>query len=236
MENTVESATIALVHAIESAWASIRKRHPEVPPVIVTIGSGSEGQKEGTLKNGHFASSRWLATTGEGPGVSELFVAGEGLARGGAEVFETLLHEAAHGLADARDVEDTSRQGRYHNKQFVKHANELGLSADKWPNDAVAALRATGYSKTALLDATAKRYAKEIAAISAAITIVRRPETRGGSRKKNKSSNNGVVWQCEGFCGRKIRMSKSAADLGDIACEPCRAYFRPVDTDEESGE
>jgi hypothetical protein len=29
-------------------------------------------------------------------------------------VLGTLLHEAAHGLAQARSIQDTSRQGRYH--------------------------------------------------------------------------------------------------------------------------
>jgi hypothetical protein len=28
-------------------------------------------------------------------------------------VLGTLLHEAAHGLADTREIKDTSRQGRY---------------------------------------------------------------------------------------------------------------------------
>ena len=34
-----------------------------------------------------------------------------------ADVLDTLLHEAAHALAAARGIKDTSRQGRYHNKK-----------------------------------------------------------------------------------------------------------------------
>jgi len=48
----------------------------------------------------------------------EVFVGGEGLARGPAEVLGTLLHEAAHALADVRGIKDTSRQGRWHNARF----------------------------------------------------------------------------------------------------------------------
>jgi len=37
----------------------------------------------------------------------EVFVGGEGLARGLADVHGTLLHEAAHALADVRGIKDT---------------------------------------------------------------------------------------------------------------------------------
>ena len=46
-------------------------------------------------------------------------ISGEGLARTPREVLGTLLHEAAHALADARGITDTSRQGRYHNKKYA---------------------------------------------------------------------------------------------------------------------
>ena len=61
----------------------------------------------GGLRLGHFAAMRWAdpdqPTTDESDGgvavrMPEVFVGGEGLARGPAEMFGTLLHEAAHGL------------------------------------------------------------------------------------------------------------------------------------------
>ena len=54
-------------------------------------------------------------------------ISGEGLRRSPREVLGTLLHEAAHALAHARGIKDTSRQGRYHNKHFKTLAEELGL-------------------------------------------------------------------------------------------------------------
>jgi hypothetical protein len=33
-------------------------------------------------------------------------------------VLGTLLHEAAHALADQRAIKDNSRQGRYHNARY----------------------------------------------------------------------------------------------------------------------
>ena len=54
-------------------------------------------------------------------------ISGEGLRRTAHDVLGTLLHEAAHALAHARGIKDTSRQGRYHNKHFKTLAEELGL-------------------------------------------------------------------------------------------------------------
>ena len=72
-------------------------------------------------------ASRWVTTTIEERD-GELFIAGELLAAGGRAVIEVMLHEAAHALAAARDIKDTSAEGdRYHNKRFVALAAELGL-------------------------------------------------------------------------------------------------------------
>ena len=67
----------------------------------------------------------------------------------------TLLHEAAHALADARGITDTSRQGRYHNKKYALLAAELGLD--------VAEDSRFGWTVTTVPDATAGRYATQLA-------------------------------------------------------------------------
>jgi hypothetical protein len=64
-----------------------------------------------------------------------VLVSGEGLQRGPVDVLGTLLHEAAHGLAYARKVSDTSRQGRYHNRRYATLAGELGLEVGPPPAD-----------------------------------------------------------------------------------------------------
>ena len=96
-----------LLAALEHAWTTIRTRHPDVPDVVLVIASGSEGKR---LNLGHFAPHRWQVN---GADRHEVLVSGEGLQRGPIEVLGTLLHEAAHGLAYASKVSDTSRQGRH---------------------------------------------------------------------------------------------------------------------------
>jgi hypothetical protein len=133
-----------MVAALEGAWAAIRSRHPEVPAVVMVLGAGSVGATGGGLKQGHFAAMRWAdpdqsaagARVGDSVRLPEVFVGGEGLARGPADVLGTLLHEAAHALAHVRGIKDTSRQGRWHNTRFKALAEELGIE--------VARIRASG--------------------------------------------------------------------------------------------
>jgi hypothetical protein len=92
-----------LVAALEHTWQIIRHRHPGVPDAVLVVASGSEGKR---LNLGHFAPHRWRV---QGLDRHEVLVGGEGLQRGSLEVLGTLLHEATHGLAQARGVQDTSR-------------------------------------------------------------------------------------------------------------------------------
>jgi len=108
-----------MVAALETAWAAIRAQHPEVPAAVIVLGAGSIGSAGG-LKLGHFAAMRWAdpdqpaAEDGSaGVRLPEVFVGGEGLARGPADVLGTLLHEAAHALADVRGIKDTCHRLRW---------------------------------------------------------------------------------------------------------------------------
>jgi hypothetical protein len=110
-----------LVAALERTWQAIRQHHSDVPEAVLVVASGADGKR---LNLGHFAPHRWQVN---GRDRHEVLVGGEGLQRGPTDVLGTLLHEAAHGLAQARGVQDTSRQGRYHNRRYATLAQELGL-------------------------------------------------------------------------------------------------------------
>jgi hypothetical protein len=77
-----------LVRAPEACWAQIRAEHPEVPTAMLITSAGSLGPRVG-VRLGHFAASRWR-TDGEVV-IGEVFVGGEGMARGTREVLATLL-------------------------------------------------------------------------------------------------------------------------------------------------
>ncbi len=211
MAATRQDVTISprLVTALDRTWAAIMTRHPDVPAVVIALGSGS-GNGGLRLKLGHFAVDRWQRADGRLP---ELFVGGEGLAKGARDVLGTLLHEAAHGMASVREIQDTSRQGRFHNTRYRDLAAELGLT--------VAKRGADGWTDTAVPDATAALYRAELRRLGDALVAYRRLEPTGRGRRKN--NNNGVAARCG--CDRHIRVAESVLGAGPITCGLCGTDF-----------
>ncbi|MFD7161717.1 hypothetical protein ACFV9C_44530 [Kribbella sp. NPDC059898] len=222
-----------MVEALEQVWAGIQRRHPDVPAVVVTLGAGSVGVPAGYLKLGHFAERRWVATD-DPAGMSELFVGGEGLARGAASVLATLLHEAAHGIAHVRRIDDTSRQGRYHNAKYKALGEEVGLTITQTPP--------IGWSGTALAPGTTDEYVDELETLDRALVTYRHSEHEvpadpaGGDGDEDETGaagvpaagggrppKNGYSLTCG--CKRRIRASAAVAEAGPILCGLCQTEF-----------
>jgi hypothetical protein len=205
-----QAAASAVVAALEQAWTAIRAYHPDVPQVVVILGAGSESRR-GLFKWGHFAAARWQVADTNRP---EVLVSGEGLKRGAPAVLATLLHEAAHGLANTRGVKDTSRQGRWHNRRFATLAGELGQKVD--------VDKRTGWSQTSLTDQLAIRYADQLAGLDAALGLWRHTERQFGPAA---ASHNLLACSCE--CGRKLRVSRTTLEQAPIICGACEEPFQP---------
>ena len=212
---TADGATSVLLAALEHSWRTIRQHHPDVPATVLVVASGSEGKR---LNWGHFAPHRWQVN---GADRHEVLVGGEGLHRGPLEVLGTLLHEAAHGLAQARSVQDTSRQGRYHNRRYAQLARELGLE--------VATVKPIGWSATTVPEPIAAVYAGQLEELQAALVLWRRQEHRIGSGTR---SRNLLAATCP--CGRRIRVAKATLAEAPILCGACEQPFEPADPDEDS--
>lgn len=208
---TKDMVSVRLVNALDRTWTHIRKHHPDVPPVVITVGSGMTDPKRPKL--GHFAASRWEY---QHKHVSELFIAGEGLQHGPTDVLVTLLHEAAHGIAVTRGIKDTSRQGRYHNTRFKQLAEELGLE--------VTEQHSIGWSGTTVSKRTLKIYRRYLGVLERALVIWRRQET---ARETTKNNHNGLSLTC--LCERRIRVSTKTHDEGPITCGNCETDFQSTD-------
>ena len=151
-------AISGIVRVLEDIWRAIRARHGELPAVVIIIASGTE-RKQPVF--GHHAPGRWHAGNEQR---AEIMISGEGLRRHPRDVLGTLLHEAAHALAAARGIKDTSRQHRYHNTKYKMLAEELGITVTFDPT--------IGWSITSVPDPTAEDYADQLAALQAAMTLV----------------------------------------------------------------
>jgi hypothetical protein len=124
------------------------------------------------------------------------------------------FHEAAHGLAHARGVKDTSRNGRYHNRRFARLAEEVGLDVEHHSQ--------LGWSLTTLPQRTARRYLDAIVALERALTMRREPEQPRATRR---ASGRSLACLCG--CGRRIRMAPSVLAAGPVVCGICGGCFAP---------
>tara|TARA_B100001989_G_scaffold172231_1_gene124340 strand:- start:197 stop:940 length:744 start_codon:yes stop_codon:yes gene_type:complete len=223
-----------LTTVLETVWAQIRSFHTDLPKVAIVIATGAEG---GRLKKlGHWAPGAWVA--GE-ERIGEVLIGSEGLGKGHREVMDTLLHEAAHALADARGIQDTSRGGRYHNGKFQALAQELGCQTVKrkgygWDTCGLSPLGEARYQVE--LDALeqvirAYRYhpALGIAAPSEADQADEEEEGETEEEEEAKPKNKRIKVSCACETPRSFRISPSIFELGAISCECCGEAFAELE-------
>jgi DnaJ domain len=204
----VSQAASRILKVLEETWLEIRRWHPDIPPAIVIIASGTDGKNP---RWGHHAPGRWNVA---GQQYAEVMISGEGLRRTPEEVLGTLLHEAAHALAHARGIKDTSRQGRYHNKHFKTCAEQLGLAVEHDERN--------GWAATTVTDVTRIAYARQLADLAQAMTMWRHGETTTGPATKR--STNLIAAICP--CGRSIRLAASTLAEAPITCHACDGDFQ----------
>lgn len=213
----------ALIAACEQAWADIQGHHPEVPDAVMVLGSGVERGR--LVKLGHWWGGQWLA---DGQARAEVLLAGEALHLQPHQVFEVLLHEAAHGINSARRVKDTSRGGRYHNKHYAATAREVLLKVRPMPP--------YGMASTELSPEALDRYGPTIERLGDAMRIARTLKAgvqvgtgaEGGTNDgkdttdgQPKADQNGA--SCG--CGRKMRMAPKTLAVGPVVCGVCGTEF-----------
>ena len=120
-----------------------------------------------------------------------------------------------HGLAYARKVSDTSRQGRYHNRRYATLAGELGLD--------VAHVQPIGWSATSVPEPTAARYVEVLAELAEALVLSRRVEQAspaGPSRSRNALA-------CSAPAAGGSGLARSVLELAPILCGGCAKPFAP---------
>jgi hypothetical protein len=154
-----------LLVALDDVYASLRADHPDLPRALVTV---EEPHPAVTHRAACWRAGRFVTAAGifEGRiafgypsphrGVPRVLFGGQP-----AVILEVLVHEAAHALATARGVADTSRRGTYHNTRYRDLAAELGLDVakdEKW-----------GWSRTTPSAALLARYERQLAAVTAAV-------------------------------------------------------------------
>jgi|SRR6187455_1661835 len=224
-----------VVKLLERVHERIRQNHPEVPAVVIVTGAGIGN---GNNKWGHFRPEGWnvKSDADKSTHIHEMFMAGETLAKGPHQVLQTMLHESAHALAEHRGEQDTSRQGRWHNKVFLKTAQEMGLEHKTGKADTQ-----NGFSGVTLTAATLAEYKDLLDELEAEIHLmVRLPgwlggqddeEDQGGESigRKPKTpaapSTTNLKLTCTCEEPNIVRASRKVADLKVIRCDDCGDLF-----------
>jgi hypothetical protein len=201
-----EAYAVRLIHALDACWAAIRHQHPDVPEVVLLPTPSLPGRRA----YGHFAALRWRGSDyPDEELLHEVAVVAERLDRSAEQVFETLLHEAAHARNFAAGIKDCS-VSQYHNLKFRACAEDLGLE--------VRQTKHYGWADTSMPMTTEQLYRLEIDAL-ASVLIHRRG--RGTSKARRRSRL--LKAQCQ--CPRIIRASRAVLDQADILCSVCGQPF-----------
>lgn len=140
--------------------------------------------------------------------------------------FDRILHEAAHALALARGIRDTSRAGRYHNSRFLAMAEEIGMEHTG------TSATLGGFGKVSMRPETRTLYGPAIARLREALGILREQhradvKTFGGPSSRLTPAGGGVRVKVMCACERSLYVVPSVLKEGPILCSRCGRAFAP---------
>lgn len=218
------SLTARLVDALADLVHAVRAKHPGLPAIEAGVGEVPARRRTGS---GHAHRFTLRPLTGgrrhddqeqDAAPVFGLVIATDVLTGGSTAVLETLLHATAHARNAAAGVDDTSREGRYHNKAFRDAAQELGLDVEDPGRD--------GWAATTLPYATAALYRPQLGTLTSAITAYGPPEP---TAPNSTSSGRWLAAVCECTPHRTVRVTRGGLAVAPVLCTKCAKPFRIVE-------
>lgn len=205
---STDTRTSEVVKAIEDVYFSLRKNfYSDLPEIAVTIG---RPHRKNVL--GYFQACQWL--NGHKADIHTFHISSMILNSKPENVLETVVHESVHSLCQARDIHDTSRNGKYHNRKFKALAEEVGLVCE--PDKRI------GWITTALTAQALKRYAHELKVIQHATGLYQNQETKLNS---SNPTTRLLKASCECEPTRIIRIAQKTFDQAEITCADCGGVF-----------
>lgn len=192
----------------------------ELPPVALTIMSSPR-------TNGHFTHGK-VWRHGE-ERMNEINISAEHLDRPIENIMATLAHEMVHFYCSLNNIQDTSQNGRYHNKYFKREAEARGLIITQgkyigWsvtePSEGFKKVL-SDYGIVKPLDINRDGEMLDIAAILGGILGIDGGDGNQSNQNKppkKKTSTRKYVCPC---CGNSCRATKNI----NIMCMDCNEQF-----------
>ncbi|MFB7671328.1 hypothetical protein ACFC26_07905 [Kitasatospora purpeofusca] len=194
--------TRSLTDVLADVWTEVQLQDSAVPPAVFTVTRTTPPADHGPDQ------WRWDAPVVE--------ISRADLIAGPDGVLTSVLHTAAHLANRTRGVGDVSRRGVYHNAEFRKAAEVLGLiytepaSNNSGFRDVM--LDPDGWTSTDVMVSLRSALAEEVPTALATVAPVQR--SQGATR---------VTARCD--CPRSILIAPSILEQGGIRCEVCRGCF-----------
>ena len=196
--------------ALEKAHEIIKKE-TDAPRATITITRNTKGKKA------HFTHYKpWKSGDEQ---FNEIMFNADFFKNGAEGVLATLIHEISHSINYKNGISDCTNE-QYHNKQFAKVAEGLGLKVEK--------VKRFGFALTTLTPESKERWAEALNVIEEALKITALAEPENAPKGRNK---NLLVASCN--CGEKIRLSLKTLEKTRPTCQACKSEFK---TDEEEGD
>lgn len=208
--------TICLGHFVPIGWSPVHETEPRELQAAQKEFDDATAKGDLTAALGASAqalliSARQLSEDAKASR-SEVFITDDGLCGSPADVLATLLHEAAHAIADRRGIKTTSRQGRYHDARFKVLAEEVGLEVRRDPT--------IGWSPTTLASPTAAVYSETLGELAQALAH---------RQEKCPPTFGGRPMECD--CGRWVRNGRRSTSKPRAAiCGVCGSNLEETAT------
>ena len=205
---TVPAVSTLLELPWKTSGPRIRRHHPEIPPVVIIIASGTGGKQASW---GHHAPARWHH---DGTEHAEVMISGEGLHR-----------TPAKSSAPSFTKPPTPWPPHAASPTPAARAATTTESSPSSPlNSAWTPLKTAGSAGavTTVPGTTARRYADELAALRRHDRMAQR---RARRRPPASGTTNLIAAICP--CGRTIRVAASTLEEAPITCQACDGTFEP---------
>lgn len=199
----------------------------ELPPIVITIMSSPK-------TNGHFSIGKiWRAEEGH---YNEINISAEHLDRPIENIMATLCHEMVHYYCQLNGIQDTSKGGRYHNKNFKREAELRGLSIGyhkyigyslTTPTDEfIQVVKENGIEKPLDINRDGEIWTSMGVGGSAGNDGATGIVGIDGKSAKKKTSTRKYI--CSGGCGNSFRATK---DIHVLCLECCAEFVKAEGSD-----
>lgn len=200
----MQSTTKPIIEALEKIAGRIAQEFDIRSRVSLVVGASGGG-----TKHGHFLADGWMGKDGEP--VHEIVMTGESLERGAVPTLGTMIHELAHLYNHENDIKDVSDSGRYHNRDFRRTAEGMGLAIEQAPR--------IGHSVTSVPEETQRKFSEEIMGLDKAITAWRRPPM---ALAASATPAKKFMFGCP-ECDDPVQVTKGWGERNDVAFK-CRLH------------